>query len=136
MHAVSPWIAIVDDDPSVLKALGRLLRTRALDAKTFGSAREFLAALPSGFPQCLILDLQMPQMSGLELHQHLTRSGIKIPTIFITAHDSVEFRQRCESASTVAYLLKPLQDIDFFAAIERTRCGSSAVARKCSSEGK
>jgi FixJ family two-component response regulator len=125
MREVSPWIAIVDDDPSVLKALARLLRTHALDAKTFGSAREFLAALPSGFPQCLILDLQMPQMSGLELHQRLTLSGIKIPTIFITAHDSVEIRQRCESAGTVAFLLKPLQDTAFFAAIERTRCGSS-----------
>jgi FixJ family two-component response regulator len=124
MHEVSPWIAIVDDDPSVLKALARLLRTRALQAKTFASAREFLAALPNGVPECLILDLQMSEMSGLELHRHLIRGGIKIPTIFITAYDSVEIRQHCEAEGTAAYLLKPLQDLTFFAAIEATRRGS------------
>jgi len=125
MHEVSPWIAIVDDDPSVLKALARLLRARAMQAKTYNSAREFLAALPNGVPECLILDLQMPEMSGLALHQRLLRGGIKIPTIFITAYDSAEIRQRCEAEGTAAYLLKPLQDIAFFAAIERTRRGSA-----------
>jgi FixJ family two-component response regulator len=125
MHEVSSWIAIVDDDSSVLKALARLLRTRALQTKTFESAREFLAALPNGVPECLILDVQMPEMSGLELHRHLMRGGIKIPTIFITAYDSVEIRQRCEAEGTAAYLLKPLQDRAFFAAIERTRRGSA-----------
>src|SRR5262249_38553036 len=111
MREVSPWIAIVDDDPSVLRALARLLRTRAMPAKTFASAREFLTALPDAVPQCLILDLQMPEMSGLELHQHLMRSGTKIPTIFITAYDSAETRQRCEAAGAAAYLLKPLLSI-------------------------
>jgi FixJ family two-component response regulator len=125
MHEASSWIAIIDDDSSVLKALARLLRTRALQAKTFASAWEFLAALPNGVPECLILDLQMPEMSGLELHRHLTRTGMKIPTIFITAYDSVEIRQRCEAAGTAAYLLKPLQDIALFAAIERTRRGTA-----------
>ena len=66
----------------------------------------------------------MPEMSGLELHRHLIRGGFKIPTIFITAYDSLEIRQRCEAAGTAGYLLKPLQDIAFFAAIERTRRGS------------
>jgi FixJ family two-component response regulator len=125
MPEASPWIAIVDDDPSVLRALARLVRTRALQPKTFASAREFLAALPNGVPQCLILDLQMPDMSGLELHCQLIRGGIKIPTIFITAYDSAEIRQRCEAAGTAAYLLKPLQDTAFFAAVERTTRGSA-----------
>jgi FixJ family two-component response regulator len=80
-----PWIAIVDDDPSVLKALARLLRSRAYEAKTFTSARDFLAALPDGLPECLIVDLQMPEMSGLELQRHLTRDDVQIPTIIITA---------------------------------------------------
>jgi FixJ family two-component response regulator len=130
MRQVLPWIAIVDDDPSVLRALARLLRTRALSAKTFASAREFLTALPNGVPECLILDLQMPEMGGLELHQHLVRGGVKIPTIFITAYDSVETRRRCEAAGAAAYLLKPLQDIAFFAAIEATRRSANAPAKE------
>jgi FixJ family two-component response regulator len=121
MADAASWIAVVDDDPSVLKALMRLLRTRALRTKAFGSAREFLAALPCGCPACLIVDLQMPEMSGLELHQHLTRRGIDIPTIIITAHDDSEVRQRCKSAGTAAYLVKPLQDIALFAAIDQAR---------------
>jgi len=125
MRQASPSIAIVDDDPSVLKALARLLRTRAWHAKTYGSAREFTAALPDGIPECLILDLQMPGMGGLELHQRLTRAGIKIPTIFITANDCAEIRQRCEAAGTAAFLMKPMQGAAFFAAIERTRGGSA-----------
>jgi FixJ family two-component response regulator len=121
MGGSSPWIAVVDDDPSVLKALTRLLRTRAFAAKTYGSAQEFLAALPAGTPECLIVDLQMPEMSGLELHQYLSRNGIEIPTIIITAHDDSDARQRCEAAGTAGYLLKPLQDTAFFAAIAKAR---------------
>src|SRR6185436_17213181 len=67
----SPWIAIVDDDPAVLRALSRLLRSRAFRVNTYGSGQEFLAALPDGLPECLIVDLQMPEMNGLELQQHL-----------------------------------------------------------------
>jgi FixJ family two-component response regulator len=121
MGGASPWIAIVDDDRSVLKALTRLLRTRGFQAKTYGSVWEFLAALPEGLPECLIVDLQMPEKSGLELHQHLRLKGIDIPTIIITAHHNDDARRRCEAAGTVAYLLKPLQDMDFFAAITKAR---------------
>jgi FixJ family two-component response regulator len=121
MSSGAPWIAVVDDDPSVLKALRRLLRTHAFHPKTFASAREFLAALAGGLPECLIVDLQMPEMSGLELHQHLTNEGIAIPTIVITAHDDSDARRRCEAAGTVAYLLKPLEDVSFFAAINKAR---------------
>jgi len=60
-------------------------------------------------------------MSGLELHQHLTNEGIAIPTIIITAHDDSDARRRCEAAGTTAYLLKPLEDVSFFAAINRAR---------------
>jgi FixJ family two-component response regulator len=119
MAGVSPWIAVVDDDPSVLKALTRLLRTRGFQARTFGSAQDFLAALCGTLPECLILDLQMPEMSGLELRQHLTLKGIDIPTIIITAHDDSDVRERCDAAGIAAYLLKPLQDTIFFAAIAK-----------------
>ena len=121
MASATPWIAVVDDDPSVLKALRRLLRTHAFHPKTFASAQEFLAGLACGLPECLIVDLQMPEMSGLELYQHLTNKGIAIPTIIITAHDDSDVRRRCEAAGTSAYLLKPLEDVTFFAAINRAR---------------
>jgi FixJ family two-component response regulator len=119
MAGAASWVAIVDDDPSVLKALARLLRTRGVHAKTFLSAQELLAELPDSCPECLIVDLQMPEMSGLELHQGLTLKGIDIPTIIVTAHDDDDMRQRCQAAGTVAYLLKPLQDAALFAAIAK-----------------
>jgi len=119
MAETPSWIAVVDDDPSVLKALRRLLRSRAWDARTYGSGPEFLAALPDGLPKCLIVDLQMPEMSGVELQQHLARRGIRIPTIVITAHGDAGVRERCEAAGAIAFLLKPLQDISLFSAIDR-----------------
>jgi len=122
MTNASSWIAIVDDDQSILKALTRLLRTCALSARSFGSAQTFIAALSDGLPECLIVDLQMPDMGGLELIQHLTRIGIEIPTIVITAHGDPEMRERCESAGAIAFLSKPLQDTSLFAAIEAARC--------------
>ena len=85
MAEKSPCIAIVDDDPAVLRALSRLLRSRAFHVKTYGSGQEFLAALPNGLPKCLIVDFQMPEMNGLELQQHLICNGKTVPTILITA---------------------------------------------------
>ena len=118
MADASRWIAVVDDDPSVLKALSRLLRSRAFDARTFGSAMEFIASLAGGLPECLIVDLQMPGMGGVALQQYLTRNGVRIPTIVITAHGDPGIRERCEAAGAIAFLLKPLQDTSLFAAID------------------
>ena len=116
MAEPSPWIAVVDDDPAVLKALSRLLRSHAFRARTYGSGQEFLSALPAGLPDCLIVDLQMPEMNGLELQQHLARNGIKIPTILITAYDDVALR---DQAGLVASLRKPLQEKALFDAIDK-----------------
>ena len=74
------------------------LFARSLISKTYESAHEFLASLPDGLPECLIVDLQMPEMTGLELHHQLTRSGIYIPTIIITAHTDIRVRERSEAA--------------------------------------
>jgi FixJ family two-component response regulator len=126
MTETCPWIAVVDDDPSVLKALSRLLRSRGWDVRTYGSGPEFLAALPDGLPGCLVVDLQMPEMSGVELQQHLTRKGIRIPTIVVTAHGDAGVRERCEAAGAIAFLLKPLQDTALFAALDR----AIGIARK------
>jgi FixJ family two-component response regulator len=107
-------IAIVDDDPSVLKALARLLGAHSFATKTYLSAPQFLAALPD----CLIADLQMPEMTGLELQLALARRGVQIPIIIITAHDEAGMRERCKSAGAIAYLAKPVSDTSLFAAID------------------
>jgi len=125
-----PWIAVVDDDPSVRNALRRTLRVRGFQTKTYGSAQEFLAGVADGLPQCLILDLQMPQMSGLELLHHLKHQEIQIPTIMITAHSEAGLRERCESAGAVSFLLKPLQDASLFAAIVDASAAAQSRGRR------
>ena len=107
----------MDDDPSVLKALSRSLRVRSFLTKTYGSAQDFLATLAEGLPDCLVLDLQMPEMTGLQLLAQLRRRNIQIPTIIITAHGDLESRKRCESAGVAAFLSKPLRNESLFAAI-------------------
>jgi FixJ family two-component response regulator len=102
-------IAVVDDDAAVRNALMRLLETSCCDVQTFDSARELLSSLAANVPECMIVDLQMPQMSGLDLQQHLAHKGIHIPTIVITAHDEPGNREKCIAAGAAAYLLKPLR---------------------------
>src|SRR5260370_16960435 len=109
MGEIPPWIAVVDDDPAVLKALSRLLRSRAFRVQTFESGQDFLAALPHSVPDCLIVDLQMPGMSGLELQQHLARNGILIPTIMITAHGDAALPGRHQEPPLVPFLFNPFQ---------------------------
>ena len=107
----------MDDDPSVLKALSRLLRTHAYHAKSYESAHKFLAALRGPLPECLVVDWQMPEMNGVELLEHMTRQGIEVPTIMISAHGDPSARQRCLAAGALAFFAKPLQDTDLLAAI-------------------
>jgi FixJ family two-component response regulator len=120
------WTAIVDDDSSVLNALARLLRTRGIKHRTFTSAREFLAALSDSLPECLIVDLQMPEMNGLELQRRLKLSGVHIPTIVITAHSETDTREHCRAAGAFAFLTKPLQDTTLLAAIDEARNSARA----------
>ena len=86
----------------------RVLETSPYKVQIFESACEFIDSLPLGIPECLITDLQMPNMTGLELQNHLARSGVKIPTVVITAFDEPGVREKCTVAGAVAYLLKPI----------------------------
>jgi FixJ family two-component response regulator len=112
-------IAVVDDDASVRKALTRLLETSSFDVQGFPSARELLSGLSDRVPDCMILDLQMPSMSGLELQHHLARAAIRIPTVVITAHDEPGSRERCMAAGAAAYLLKPIRKTALLSAIDK-----------------
>jgi FixJ family two-component response regulator len=111
-------VAIVDDDASVLTALSRLLGTCSYRTATYQSAGAFLESLRHSTPQCLVVDMQMPEVTGLDLLHHLTRHGIRIPTVVITGHDEAGNRARCEAVGTRAYLLKPLQGDVLIAAID------------------
>ena len=112
----------MDDDPAVLKALSWLLRSRSYRARTYGSGREFLEALQTDVPECLIVDLQMPDMNGVELQQHLVSNGINIPAILITAHGDAVLHSH--EGGFVARLRKPLQEETLFDAIDKAVGGS------------
>jgi FixJ family two-component response regulator len=103
-------VAIVDDDASVRKALGRLLSANSFEITTYGSVSDFMESIESGMPQCLVLDLHMPDVTGFELQRDLSRLGINIPTIVITAWDEPWIRERCVRAGAVAFLVKPLDE--------------------------
>ena len=105
-----PLIAVVDDEESVRKSLRRLLVASQLDATVYASGQEFLDSLGGRQPDCLVLDLQMPGLTGLEVQRALARARVRFPTIIITAHDEPETRARCLAAGAVAYLCKPLHD--------------------------
>lgn len=101
-------VSVVDDDVSVRKSLDRLIRSVRLEVKVFGSAEEFLGSDRPCEADCLILDVRLPGMSGIELHRHLLASRCDVPVIFITAHGSNEHaRSEADSDWTVAYLIKP-----------------------------
>jgi FixJ family two-component response regulator len=126
MAKTSPWIAIVDDDPAVLKGLSRLLRSRGFHVETYGSGREFLAALPVGRPECVIVDLQMPDMNGGTLQQQLVNSGITIPTILLTADGDAVLHEQGEGGF-VGSLRKPVLEKCLFEAIDKA-IGSAEAA--------
>src|SRR5467141_2531030 len=109
--AENPTISIVDDDPAVRDALWRLMDSAGLAATAFSSAEEFLASPSRDQTDCLILDVRMPGMNGLELQRHLAASERDIPIIFITAHGSDEnVRARALRDGAVAYLTKPFSE--------------------------
>jgi FixJ family two-component response regulator len=116
---VTPLISVVDDDHSVRESLARLIRSLGLGVQVFGSAEEFLEADLNREPDCLILDIRMPGMNGLELHRQLSVADRDLPVIFITAHGSdADVRARAIGAGAVDYLLKPLREEEVLKAIE------------------
>ena len=115
----TPLICVVDDDQSVRESLARLIRSVGFGVQVFGSAEEYLSARQARQADCLILDIRMPGMSGLELQRELSASERELPVIFITAHGSDdEVRKRALTAGAVDYLLKPLKEEEVLKAID------------------
>lgn len=101
-------VAVVDDEPAVCKGLSRLLSTAGFDPHTYGSAQEFLDHCASEPPDCLIVDLQMPGISGMALQERLRSAGTRLPVIIVTARDDPETHERCLALGVAACLSKPL----------------------------
>lgn len=113
-------IAVVDDDNAVRASIDSLVRSLGFRVAVFASAEEFLGSIDVRKADCLITDVQMPQMSGVELHEHLTAQGIHIPTIFITAFPEETVRKRAMTGSAVCFLAKPFQAQTLIDCLEST----------------
>lgn len=103
----SPLVFIVDDDESLRRALRNLFRSVGFRVETFASAEAFLESIHQEETSCLVLDLRMPGMNGLELLSHLSGTGSRIPAVILTAHSDDEARQRSLESGAVAFLSKP-----------------------------
>jgi FixJ family two-component response regulator len=103
-------IAVVDDESPVCKALGRLLRAAGHEVETYASGGEFLSSLQKHRPDCAIVDLHMPAVSGLEVQQQLAKEEIRLPCIVITGKDDPGTQQRVMESGAAAYLRKPLDE--------------------------
>jgi FixJ family two-component response regulator len=113
-----PKISIVDDDESVREALKSLLKSAGFKPEAFASAEEFLKSGHLPGIACLILDVRMPGMSGLELQDRLSASRQRVPIIFISAHGDEEARERALESGAVAFLQKPFSDEALLKAID------------------
>src|SRR6266571_1353702 len=119
-------VFVVDDDPSVRRSTERLLRLAGFKVQTYSSAREFLAAHRPEGPACLVLDVRMPGLSGMDLQRELAESGIHIPIIFVTAHGDIPMSVRAMKAGAVEFLTKPFRGRDL---VDAVRAG---IERDCS----
>jgi FixJ family two-component response regulator len=103
-------IAVVDDERSVCTALKRLIRSAGMDVETYPSGEEFLQAMQTRQPDCIVLDLHMPKVTGFEVQSELAKSWPRLPVVVVTGHDTPESRARALAGRAAAYLLKPIDE--------------------------
>jgi len=114
-----PAVFVVDDDASVREALDGLFRSIGLQAKTFGSAAEFLQNKLPDAPSCLVLDVRLPGLSGLDFQTELAAAGLHIPIIFMTGHGDIPMTVKAMKAGAVEFLPKPFRDQDMLDAVQQ-----------------
>ena len=112
MTDAAPIVFVVDDDPSVRRAIKRLIGSVGLQVEAFGSAQEFLQGWHSDTSCCLVLDIRLPKISGLDFQRQLAEVNIHIPIIFITAHGDIPMTVRAMKGGAVEFLTKPFRDQD------------------------
>ena len=115
----SPLVLVVDDEPSVRKSLTRLLASAGYRVEAFASAREFLARAPHPGPCCLVLDVRMPGLTGIQLQELLAATGRRMSIVFVTGHVDVPTSVKAMKAGAVDLLTKPVDARDLIAAIQR-----------------
>jgi len=127
-----PIVFVVDDDASVRRSTERLVRSLGFGVQTFASAKEFLDQARVPGPACLVLDVHLPGLGGLDLQAELTRAGVRIPIIFMTGRGSIPMTVRAMKAGAVEFLTKPVRSRDLLdavrAAIERDRAAQRTKA--------
>src|ERR671915_1023792 len=132
MSTVIPLVYVVDDDESVREAVGSLVRLEGLAVQTFPSAQEFLAVPRPDVPGCLVLDVRLPGLSGLDLQQQIAQGDRDMPIIFITGHGDIPMTVQAMKAGAVEFLTKPFRDQELLdaiqQAIERDRMVRQAAA--------
>jgi FixJ family two-component response regulator len=111
-------IAVVDDDPSARRGLQRLIRSMGWRAETFVSAQEFLGRSSTDTPSCLVLDLQLPGLSGLDLQKQMAEAGLEIPIVFLTGHGDIPASVRAMKAGAIEFLTKPVDEQNLLKAIQ------------------
>ena len=117
MSGDAPVVLVVDDDHSMREALSSLIRSAGLRVETYGSAQEFLGRGRPDVPACLVLDMRLPRISGLDLQDRLVQMGVAIPIIFLTGHGDIPATVRAMKAGAAEFLTKPVRDGELLAAI-------------------
>ena len=130
MAAPKAIVFVVDDDVSVREGLGSLIRSAGLRVETFASAQEFLARPRADVPSCLVLDVRLPGLSGLDLQKRMAEVNIEIPIVFITGHGDVPTSVRAMKAGAVEFLTKPFVDRDLLDAIQQAIKRDRAARRQ------
>jgi len=125
--AGTPTVFIIDDDRGMRQAIQDLVESVGLRAESFATGQDFLGKQLSGSPSCLVLDVRLPQLSGLDFQRHLAETGVQIPIIFITAHGDIPMSVRALKSGAVEFLTKPFRDQDLLDAIQQALQRDSAA---------
>ena len=130
MSADTPTVFIVDDDDRMRAAMQRLLKTVGLHSESFATPLEFLQRKLADAPSCLVLDVRLPGMSGLEVQSKLSEAGIQIPIIFITSHGDIPMTVKAMKSGALEFLKKPFRDQDLIDAIQQALKSSAEALRQ------
>ena len=133
MNDTDAIVFVVDDDPSIREAIESLVKLSGLRVETFGNAQEFLRSKRADLPGCIVLDVELPGLSGLDLQRELAVHGIKLPIVFITGYGDIPMSVRAMKAGATEFLTKPFRDQDLLDAIQQA-LERDRVARQHSSE--
>jgi FixJ family two-component response regulator len=125
--AAVPTVFVIDDDRGMRQAIHDLVESVGLRAESFATSQEFLSKRHTADPSCLVLDVRLPQISGLDLQRQLAETGIQIPIIFITAHGDIPMSVRALKLGAVDFLTKPFRDQDLLDAIQQALQRDSAA---------